>query len=297
MSAAAAPTTQRTIHRIIRQSGHHWVGDGFRVKGLLSYDDRELARLTSPFLLLDYNAPYEFGPTDQPRGVGAHPHRGFETVTFAFDGAIAHHDSTGGGGVIRAGDVQWMTAGRGILHKEYHDAEWAQQGGTFHMAQLWVNLPAAAKMTAPGYQPLTAEQIGSVELPCGAGTVRVVAGEFDGHRGPARTQTPINLWDVRLHPGASMTSAFAPSDSVAVLVIAGTATINGQDAVDGELVVFERDGGPITIATDAGTRFLVLDGEPIDEPIVGYGPFVMNTPAEIRQAFADFERGDFGRLD
>ena len=292
-----ATTTQRSIHRIVREHGHHWVGDGFRVKGLLSYNDHELSRRTSPFLLLDYHPPYEYGPTDRPRGVGVHPHRGFETVTLAFEGSVAHHDSTGSGGVINRGDVQWMTAASGILHKEYHEAEWAKRGGTFHMAQLWVNLPAAHKMDAPGYQGLTADDIASVDLPDGAGTVRVIAGTFDGRSGPARTFTPVNLWDVQLAAGRSVDLPFAATHNVAVLVIGGSASVGGQQATDGELVVFENDGDVVSVTSDDGARFLVLSGEPIDEPVVGYGPFVMNTTDEIRQAFADFDRGAFGRLD
>lgn len=290
-------STKRSIYRIVREHGHHWVGDGFRVKGLLSYNDHELSRRTSPFLLLDYHSPHEYGPTERPRGVGVHPHRGFETVTLAFEGRVAHHDSTGSGGVIDAGDVQWMTAASGILHKEYHEAEWAKQGGTFHMAQLWVNLPAAHKMDQPRYQGLTAEQIGSVDLADGAGSVRVIAGEFDGAHGPATTFTPINLWDVRLGAGRSVDLSFPSTANTALLVIGGSATVNGQLATDGELVVFDNDGDGVSVTTGEGARFLLLSGEPIDEPIVGYGPFVMNTTDEIRQAFADFDRGAFGSLD
>lgn len=290
-------STKRSIHRIVRERSHHWVGDGFRVKGLLAYNDHELSRRTSPFLLLDYHSPHEYGPTDSPRGVGVHPHRGFETVTLAFEGRVAHHDSTGAGGIIDAGDVQWMTAASGILHKEYHEAEWAKRGGTFHMAQLWVNLPAAHKMVRPGYQGLTAERIGSVDLPDGAGAVRVIAGDFEGTHGPANTFTPINLWDVRLHAGRALDLSLPTTDNTTLLVIGGSATVNGERVSDGELVVFENDGDRVTVTADEGARFLVLSGEPIDEPVVGYGPFVMNTSEEIREAFADFDRGAFGSLD
>jgi hypothetical protein len=251
--------------------------------------------------MLDYHAPYEYSPTTTPRGVGVHPHRGFETVTLAFDGSVAHHDSTGAGGVIRPGDVQWMTAASGILHKEYHEADWARTGGPFHMVQLWVNLPADHKMDAPHYQPLTAEQIGHVDLADNAGTVRVIAGDYDGHTGPAVTSTPINLWDVALTQGASIAPAVPADHNVAVLVIDGTATVNSIDLSAGQLAVLDRsdpDRDRIELtATTSGGRILVMTGQPIGEPVASHGPFVMNTRQQLIEAVQDFQAGRFGHLD
>lgn len=228
--------------------------------------------------------------------MGVHPHRGFETVTLAFDGALAHHDSTGAGGIIRPGDVQWMTAARAILHKEYHEAEWARAGGRMHMMQLWVNLPSAEKMSDPGYQPLTAAGMGRVELPHGAGEVKVIAGEYAGVRGPARTFTPINLWEVRLPADGRVDMAFPAHENTALFVLEGDATANGATAGAAELILFENEGEDITVESRQGAQLLVLNGEPIDEPVVFYGPFVMNTRDEIIEAVRDFEAGKFGHL-
>lgn len=288
-------TTDRPVHTVVRHNGFHWVGDGFRVSQLFPAG-ADLGELISPFLLLDYHAPYDYEPTDTPRGVGVHPHRGFETVTLSFSGSVAHHDSTGAGGVIDPGDVQWMTAASGILHKEYHEAEWARTGGRFHMAQLWVNLPAEHKMDQPRYQGLTAEAIGEVELPDGAGVVRVVAGDYDGHRGPAETATPIDLWELKLNGNAPVTFTFPASHNVSLLVHEGTATVNGTPAVHGDLVVLERGEGTVTVNAAEPARLLVLSGEPILEPVVSYGPFVMNTREQIIEAIRDFESGKFGHL-
>jgi len=290
----------RGVAAVRGEGRYHWVGDGFRVEGLFSPGDR-LASMLDPFLLLDYHAPYDYAPTTTPRGVGVHPHRGFETVTLAFDGSVAHHDSTGAGGVIRPGDVQWMTAASGILHKEYHEADWARTGGPFHMVQLWVNLPADHKMDAPHYQPLTAEQIGHVDLADNAGTVRVIAGDYDGHTGPAVTSTPINLWDVALTQGASIAPAVPADHNVAVLVIDGTATVNSIDLSAGQLAVLDRsdpDRDRIElIANTSGGRLLVMTGQPIGEPVASHGPFVMSTRQELIEAVQDFQAGRFGHLD
>ncbi len=286
---------QRSVHRVVRGEDFHWVGDGFRVTNLFP-SGADLGRRISPFLLMDYHAPFEYGPTDQPRGVGVHPHRGFETVTLAFEGSVAHHDSTGSGGVIDPGDVQWMTAASGILHKEYHEAEWARKGGNFHMMQLWVNLPAARKMDSPRYQSLTAEAIGQVDLPAGAGTVRVIAGQFGDHRGPAETATPINLWDLALTGDGPVDLSFPAEETAAVMVLGGTVTVNGAVAAQGDLVVLDDDGSGVTIEAEGSARVLVLNGVPIDEPVVSYGPFVMNTRDEIVEAIRDFESGKFGYL-
>lgn len=289
-------TIERPVHTVVRGKGFHWVGDGFRVSQLFPAA-ADLGPRISPFLLLDYHAPYDYEPTDTPRGVGVHPHRGFETVTLAFSGSVAHHDSTGAGGVINPGDVQWMTAASGILHKEYHEAEWAKQGGRFHMVQLWVNLPADRKMDPPRYQGLTAEAIGEVDLPNDAGIVRVIAGDCAGHRGPAETSTPINLWELRLTGNAPLELDLPASHNVSLLVHDGTATINGAPAVHGDLVVLERGEGSVTVDVAEPARLLVLSGEPIDEPVVSYGPFVMNTREQIIEAIQDFESGRFGHLD
>jgi len=289
----------RGVADVRGEGRYHWVGDGFRVEGLFSPSDR-LSSMLDPFLLLDYHSPFEYSPTTTPRGVGVHPHRGFETVTLAFDGSVAHHDSTGAGGVIGPGDVQWMTAASGILHKEYHDADWARTGGRFHMAQLWVNLPADHKMDAPHYQPLTAEQIGQLDLADNAGTVRVIAGNYDGHTGPAVTSTPINLWDVALTAGASIAPHVAADHNVAVLAIDGTVTVNGVDLSIGQLAVLDRsrpDQHGVELTTIGGGRALVMTGEPIGEPVAAHGPFVMNTRQQLIEAVEDFQAGRFGRLD
>lgn len=294
-TTAQLPTSQRPVHTVIRGKGFHWVGDGFRVTQLFPAG-ADLGDLISPFLLLDYHAPFDYEPTDRPRGVGVHPHRGFETVTLAFSGSVAHHDSSGGGGVIHPGDVQWMTAASGILHKEYHEAEWAKSGGRFHMAQLWVNLPADRKMDPPRYQALTAESIGEVDLPNDAGVVRVVAGDYDGHSGPADTATRIDLWELQLNGSAPVELTVPAKQNLALLVHEGTATINGTTANQGDLVVLDRQEGSVIIDVAEPARLLVLSGEPIDEPVVSYGPFVMNSREQILEAIQDFESGKFGHL-
>jgi len=273
----------------------HWVGDGFPVRSMFSYDSQ--GRHLSPFLLLDYAGPYAFDVTTAKRGVGQHPHRGFETVTIVYEGEVEHRDSTGAGGKIGPGDVQWMTAASGILHEEYHSRDFARTGGNFEMVQLWVNLPASDKMAAPGYQTLLDAGIPAVALPDGAGKVRVIAGEYDGHRGPARTFTPINVWDVRLKQGHSATFEVEDGHTLALVVLRGAVQVNGnQVAREAQLVTFARDGGGISVEANSDATFLLLGGEPIDEPIVGYGPFVMNTREEIDQAIADFNGGRFGRM-
>lgn len=270
----------------------HWVGDGFPVRSLFGYHD--LARELSPFLLLDHAAPTHFEPAARPRGVGQHPHRGFETVTIVYQGEVAHKDSTGAGGVIGPGDVQWMTAGAGILHEEFHSPEFTARGGTVEMVQLWVNLPAKFKMTKPGYQALLDSQIPSVPLPDGAGRVRVIAGELDGHRGPARTFTPVDVWDMRLNKGATARFQARDGYTLALVVLRGTVKVNGSAvAKEGQLVHLERAGSDVSIEADTDATVLWLSGEPIDEPIVGYGPFVMNSREEIIQAIDDFNSGRF----
>jgi len=288
-------TTQRPVRTVVHGNGFHWVGDGFRVTQLFPAG-ADLGELISPFLLLDYHAPYDYEPTDTPRGVGVHPHRGFETVTIAFSGSVAHHDSSGGGGVIHPGDVQWMTAASGILHKEYHEAEWAKRGGRFHMAQLWVNLPADRKMDPPRYQALTAESIGEVDLPDDAGVVRVIAGEYGGRRGPADTATPIDLWELQLNGNAPVELDLPAAHNVSLLVHEGSATVNDTPALHGDLVVLDRQKGSIVVDVAEPARLLVMSGEPIREPVVSYGPFVMNSREQIVEAIQDFESGKFGHL-
>jgi hypothetical protein len=287
----------REIDQIHAPPAFHWVGDGFRVAGYFSAIPDAVRKL-SPFLLLDYHPTHSYAPANHARGVGVHPHRGFETVTIAWQGSVAHDDSSGGGGVIGPGDVQWMTAASGVLHKEYHEESYSRMGGPFQMAQLWVNLPKAHKMDAPRYQAIVADQMGMATLPNGAGIVRVIAGEYLGVKGPAKTFTPINIFDARLEPGGQFEVDVPARENVAVLVMKGEVTVNGAaPAGTNDLVVFKNVGERISIAAKSEAQLLVLAGEPIDEPVVQYGPFVMNTESEIAQAFADFRSGKFGHLD
>ena len=273
----------------------HWVGDGFPARSLFSYNSH--GQHLSPFLLLDYAGPYKFDPAAQPRGVGQHPHRGFETVTIVYEGEVEHRDSTGAGGKIGPGDVQWMTAASGILHEEFHSHDFTRTGGTLEMVQLWVNLPASDKMSAPGYQTLLDQDIPSVDLPDGGGKVRVIAGEYDGHRGPAHTFTSIDVWDVRLNQGHATGFVVAEGRTLALIVLRGTVLVNGtQVAREAQMVMLERAGSDVQVEANSDATFLLLSGEPIDEPIVGYGPFVMNTQDEISQAMADFNNGKFGQM-
>jgi len=273
----------------------HWVGDGFPVRTMLSHHDQ--GAHISPFVMLDYAGPAKFEPTAKRRGVGQHPHKGFETVTIVYEGEVEHRDSTGAGGVIRPGDVQWMTAASGILHDEYHSPAFAKNGGQFEMVQLWVNLPAKDKSAKPGYQSLLDADIPMVDLPNGAGKLRVVAGNFGSAKGPARTFTPINIWDVRVNRGKAVNLDVPEGHTLSVLVLSGTVEIGGKEiAREAQTVIFSRDGGGITIEANADAKLLVLTGEPLDEPVVAYGPFVMNTADEIRQAIQDFQSGKFGAI-
>lgn len=273
----------------------HWVGDGFHVRSMISPGTH--GEHLSPFIMLDYAAPENFTPTRERRGVGQHPHKGFETVTIVYDGELEHRDSTGAGGTIGPGDVQWMTAASGILHEEFHSRAFAEKGGNMEMVQLWVNLAAKDKGAKPGYQTLLDKDIPVVELPGKAGQVRVIAGDFDGDKGPARTFTPINIWDVRLRRDKSAKLTLPEGHTLAVVVLGGTVEVNGSEVVrDGEMVVMARDGGEITLEANGDAKLLVLSGEPINEPVAAYGPFVMNTEAELRQAFEDFNAGRFGEM-
>jgi quercetin 2,3-dioxygenase len=273
----------------------HWVGDGFPVRTLFTYDT--LGQQLSPFLMLDYAGPARFEQAAKPRGVGEHPHRGFETVTVVYQGEVEHRDSAGGGGKIGPGDVQWMTAASGVLHDEFHSHDFTRTGGLFEMVQLWVNLPARDKMAPPAYQTLLAADIPAVALPDGGGTVRVIAGDYAGHRGPARTFTPVDLWDMRLNPGATVELDIAEGRTLALVVLHGEVQVNGtQDAREAQMVVLDRGGQGAMLEAKTGATVLLLGGEPIDEPISGYGPFVMNTREQIVQAINDFNSGKFGRM-
>ena len=288
----------KSIEKIIPPPPVHWVGDGFRVHNFIpGVQPVSMARM-DPFIMLDYNSRYNFSPTDKPRGVGVHPHRGFETVSIAYRGKIAHHDSFGNSGVIGEGDVQWMTASSGLLHKEYHEKEFALKGGDFHMVQLWVNLPAKDKMSAPKYQPITNEQMGKHFLPDNGGIIEVIAGEYRGTKGPASTFTPISLMNARLNAGGSATFEFPANFNTALLVAEGMIRINkSETAPSDHFVLFKNDGESFSVEAVENAVVLILSGQPIREPVAAHGPFVMNTKAEIYQAFEDVEKGKFGRLE
>lgn len=288
---------KKTVEAVLAPPAPHMVGDGFRVSNFFPSGYRIPQDRLSPFFLLDYNTPFTFGGSDRPPGVGVHPHRGFETVTFAFKGKVAHHDSAGNSGIIGEGDVQWMTAGSGVLHKEYHEKEFARKGGVFHMAQLWVNLPARHKMEAPRYQPITRAEMAQVPLPDGRSHARVITGELFGAKGPGRTWTPITTAVIELAAGG-LARFERPRDwNTAVLVVEGDAELNGSAAPAHHLAVLANDGEVVEAGSTEGATLLVLSGEPLNEPIVAYGPFLMNTEEEIHQAFADVRAGKFGVLE
>ena len=285
----------KKLLRIHQSSGMHWVGNGFPVRSVFDYNG--LGRELSPFLLLDYAAPYQFPPGNEKRGVGGHPHKGFETVTIAYQGEVQHRDSSGGGGKIGAGDVQWMTAGNGIVHEEFHSQDFTRKGGTFQMAQLWVNLRAKDKSAKAGYQTLLKAQIPNAELPDNAGTVRVIAGDYNGRKGAAKTFSPINLWDVNLRAGKSAELPLPDGHTTTFLVLSGEVEVDGErDAGEGDLAIFARAGDGITVKAKTDAKLLVMGGEPFDEPVVGHGPFVMNSRAEIQQAFEDYQLGRMGEI-
>lgn len=294
--AGARAHSPRTVAGIFPNTGFHWVGNGFRVS---SYFPRAglPAERVSPFLLMDYGPPSDFPPLAKgKRGVGWHPHRGFETVTVAWEGVVAHADSLGNSGVIGPGDVQWMTAAKGILHQEYHEDAFAKQGGRMHMMQLWVNLPKAHKMSAPAYQDIRAAAIPTVSLPENGGSLRVIAGSYGEARGPAQTHTPITMLDVNLQANTTFNVDLPASFNALAVVLDGRATAGGKTASAGELFLFENDGKAVQIRADQSSHILILSGEPIEGPIVQHGPFVMNTRAEIHQAILDFNAGLFGRV-
>ena len=280
---------------IKRNGGSHWVGDGFPVRGIFSYND--IADELSPFLLMDYAGPADFPATTRKLGVGQHPHRGFETVTIVYEGGVSHRDSSGGGGTIGPGDVQWMTAASGLLHEEYHSPDYAAKGGPFEMVQLWVNLPAKDKMSAPGYQGIVADDIPEVALPGNAGTARIIAGNYGDVSGPARTFTPMNVWDLHLKAGHRIALELPEGHTTALFVLRGSLRIDDKHTVRAaELAVMEREGSQLAFDVTDDAIVLLLSGAPLNEPIVGHGPFVMNTREEIIQAINDFNSGRFGQI-
>jgi len=282
----------KKIAGINRGTSIHWVGDGFPVNTLFSYHTQGAA--ISPFLLLDYAGPAEFEPSDRPRGVGQHPHRGFETVTIVYQGEVEHKDNAGNAGKIGPGDVQWMTAARGILHEEMHGRDFTKNGGTLEMIQLWVNLPAKDKMAAPHYQGILNKDIPVVKLDENGVIIRVIAGNFAGTKGAAKTYTAINLWDMRMKTGHKVDLQLTTGFTTILLVLQGTVLVNGAETIKSkELAIFEREGDLISLKAMSDTICLILNGEPIDEPIVGQGPFVMNTQDEIDQAMVDYHDGRF----
>jgi quercetin 2,3-dioxygenase len=288
---------KKLIERIIpRPARPGMVGDGFRVYNFIPGANISQRRI-SPFLLLDFNAEYDFGPSETVRGVDVHPHKGFETVTIAYKGSVAHHDSTGNSGIIKAGDVQWMTAGAGILHKEYHEKEFSKKGGPFEMVQLWVNLPKKDKSTPPHYQAITADQMGKVKLPGDAGVVNVIAGTFNEIKGPAFTYSPVNLFDIKLKKGGEVSLTISARHNSAILVVNGSVEVNGEKAPEHSFVLFGNEGEDITMEASEEAVLLLLSGEPINEPIASYGPFVMNTQEEIYDAVQEFQSGKYGVLN
>jgi redox-sensitive bicupin YhaK (pirin superfamily) len=287
----------KSIEAVLAPPPAHMVGDGFRVHNFFPNSRSIDKKRMSPFFLMDYNSKVEFSPRENPRGVGVHPHRGFETVTIAYHGRVAHHDSMGNSGIIGEGDVQWMTAASGLLHKEYHESEFSKKGGLFQMVQLWVNLPAKFKMTAPKYQEITHDTMGKYQLPGDKGVIEIIAGEYNGVKGPAFTFTPIHLYNARLKKGAVTEMEFPAFFNTGILVIEGTATINDKSALPDHFVLFKNDGESIQIQADEDAVLLVLSGEPIDEPIAQYGPFLMNSWQELEQAIEDVNAGRFGVLE
>jgi redox-sensitive bicupin YhaK (pirin superfamily) len=285
----------KKVVRIERQPSAHWVGDGFPVRTVFSFDT--LGYRISPFLLLDYGGPAEFAPANHPRGVDEHPHRGFETVTIVYQGELEHRDSAGNHGKIGPGDVQWMTAASGVVHEEKHSREFTRRGGTLEMVQLWVNLPAQFKMKPPAYQTILDRQIPSVSLPDGAGAVRVIAGEFKGVKGPAETFTPINLWDLRLKAYHRAELMLPRGFTTALFILRGeVALADSERAGEADLALLTREGERVHIEARDDTTMLVLNGAAIDEPVAAYGPFVMNSKTEITQAIEDYHNGRLGRL-
>lgn len=287
----------KKVEIIVQPGPAHFVGDGFRVHNFIPGRPQMNMKRMDPFIMLDYNSKFNFGPTSTPRGVGVHPHRGFETVTIAYQGKIEHHDSAGGGGIIGEGDVQWMTAASGVLHKEFHETEWAKRGGIFQMVQLWINLPAKDKMSAPKYQAIASAQMEIVDL-AENGFVKIIAGNHQDKNGPATTFSPVHLMNVKLKSGSKAEFNFPAHFNTGALVIEGSILINGnKKATTDHFALFKNEGETFTIEATEESMVLILSGEPLNEPIVSHGPFVMNTREEIHQAFDDFNNGKFGFLE
>jgi redox-sensitive bicupin YhaK (pirin superfamily) len=288
----------KKIESIIAPQMPHYVGDGFRVHNFIPGVYPLTMQRMSPFIMMDYNSKFYFPPTDKPRGVGVHPHRGFETVTIAYKGKVAHHDSAGNSGVIGEGDVQWMTAAAGILHKEYHEKSFSEAGGDFQMVQLWVNLPAKDKMSTPKYQGITHEQLNKFQLPNNGGEIEVIAGKYNDIEGSASTFTPLHLYNMRLNKGGESTVSFPANFNTLLLVIEGEIQVNGNEFVaTNQVALFENEGETIQINATENAVILVMSGEPIKEAIAAQGPFVMNTRDELIQAIDDYNRGKFGYLE
>ncbi|MFV0540092.1 MAG: pirin family protein [Aestuariibaculum sp.] len=286
----------RSIEKVTKPGTPHFVGDGFRVHNFIP--GTSTMQRMDPFIMLDYNSKYNFPATNKPKGVGVHPHRGFETLTIAYKGRVEHADSSGGGGVIGEGDVQWMTAASGVLHKEFHETEWSKNGGEFQMVQLWVNLPAKDKMSKPKYQAIANSQITKVALPENKGEVEIIAGDYNGNKGAASTFSPINMYNVRLKKGTKTQFSFPSNYTTALLMVEGDAKINTTTNVPQDnFVMFSNDGETFAVEALTDTVILVLSGAPINEPIAAHGPFVMNTHEELIEAFQDFNTGKFGYLE
>jgi redox-sensitive bicupin YhaK (pirin superfamily) len=288
----------KTVERIVAPNTPHFVGDGFRVHNFIPGVPKLDMESMDPFIMMDYNSKYNFPPTDKPRGVGVHPHKGFETVTIAYKGKVAHHDSSGGGGVIGEGEIQWMTAGNGVLHKEYHEEEWSKTGGEFQMVQLWVNLPKKDKSTDPKYQAVKYDKISRVELPENAGTIEIIAGDYNGTKGAASTFTPIHMMNAKLKKEGKAVFNFPAHYTTTLLLIEGSIKVNGKEEIPtNHLALMARDGEQFEIEATEDALVLILSGEPIKEPIAAHGPFVMNTRDELVEAFNDFNNGKFGHLE
>lgn len=289
----------KSIEAVLPPDNLHFVGDGFRVYGILGRKEPLSMKRMSPFLLLDYAPVHYFPPNNgAPRGVGPHPHRGIETVTIAYKGKVEHNDSTGAGGIIEEGGVQWMTSGSGILHKEYHEKNFSKKGGEMQMVQLWVNLPTKDKMTTPKYQNLNNKDLSKVELENNAGSIDIIAGEYEDQKGPAASFSPLSLFNVKLKKGKGTSFSFNENHNTGLLIIKGSVTVNNSEkAPTNHFVLFKNKGKEFTLRADEDATILVLSGEPIDEPIASYGPFVMNTNEEIKQTIDDFNNGKFGYLD
>ena len=289
----------KQVEMVMSPREPHFVGDGFRVHNFIPGGYGLTMERMDPFIMLDYGSKFYFpaSPT-KPKGVGVHPHRGFETVTVAYKGSVAHHDSSGGGGVIEEGDVQWMTAASGVLHKEFHSEAFSKTGGDFQMVQLWVNLPAKDKMSKPKYQAISNAQIPKMEVPNNGGIIEVIAGNYNEQNGAASTFTPVHLLNAKLNAGAEANFNFPAHYNTACIVIEGSVIVNGkEEAPLDNFVLFSNTGESFTIKASENSVLLIISGEPIKEPIAAHGPFVMNTRQEIMEAFQDYENGKFGILE